>query len=1029
MEKQCYGCFENHADNLDMCPRCGYEGEGAEEALHLSPGRTLKDVYLVGKVLGYGGFGVTYLGWNTTLEQRVAIKEYLPNEFATRMPDQTQVTIFNGEKSEQFHDGMERFIEEANRLVQFRESEGIVRIYESFKENNTAYIIMEYLDGQTLTKYLEEKGLLPADEVIRLMSPIIQSLRIVHEHGIIHRDIAPDNIIASNDGQVKLIDFGAARFATTTRSRSLTVIIKPGYSPEEQYRSRGDQGPWTDVYAVGATMYRMITGQTPPDAMERRAFFEGKKKDILMPLTKYTKKINENQETAILNAMNVRIEDRTPDMGIFEQELTSEDEVKRRFGKIRKIDLLKWPLWTKIAVPAAACLVTVLSVLFMTGFIGFSANLQEDSSVPDGMAKVPSIVNNDIERAHERINGQLSLQIIGKEESNDIPANLIMSQDLVAGSIVAINSELKVIISAGAEVDNTIIDEQGRFALADVQYRTLEEALEILEGQQGMIVTVLEESSETVAAGVVISQSPIAGALLEAGTEIILIVSSGQADDVYVSSDDSTNATRTLRQIDVTAPNKTIYEMGESFNSSGMIVTATYSDNSTRVVSSASTISGFDSSSAGTKQITVSYTDDDITRTARFAVTINEKTLSHIEVTPPDKSIYEMGESFSSRGMEVVAVYSDNTSRNVTSSSTVSGFDASHAGLITMTVYYTDGDITRTASFVVTINAKILSHIDVTSPDKSIYEIGESFSSKGMEVIAIYSDNSTRNVTSSSMVSGFDSSQPGTSTIVISYSEDDVTVTSALFVTINSKALTRLDVTPPSKITYKVGENFDSSGMIATAIYSDKSTKNVTSSCTIGGFNSSSAGQLIITVSYTEGGTTITAQFTVAIEDNMIAIANVIGQSHGVAVSTLQNQGFLVTVHEEFSDSITLGNIISQNPSAGSLRDIGSHIAINVSKGVNPATCSHHPYTSLICAKCGGNSWIVMDAITYYVRNDRDKVAVYEYFEGSSAHNIPYRLSTNQAVTVVGRRGSESGMYRLSDGYWVTADNLTQTKP
>ena len=524
--KQCYGCFENYDESLGMCPYCGYEeGEEPEEALHLVPGRELKDTYIIGKVLGYGGFGVTYLGWNKVLKQKVAIKEYLPSEFSTRMPGQSHVTVFNGEKAEQFHDGVMKFVEEANRLAQFRNTDGIVRIFESFHENRTAYIVMEYLDGQTLTKHLENTGKLAGDEAVRLMMPIIQSLRTVHEYGIIHRDIAPDNIMVTKSGQVKLIDFGAARYATTSHSRSLTVVIKPGYSPEEQYRSQGDQGPWTDVYAVGATMYRMVTGQAPPDAMERRAFFEGKKKDILNPVSKYSKKIGDNLETAILNAMNVRIEDRTPDMAAFEHELTTQGEVRRRRGTIRKIDMLRWPLWMKVAIPAAACAVIALTYLFLTGAIGFSVSLKERSSVPEGMARVPSVVSNDLEKAEEKTRNKFIMQITGKEESDSIPENLVLSQSIEAGSVVRINSLLEIVISAGAESE-PVIDEEGRVIAADLQFRSMETATRMLEGQ-GMVVIIEEEPSDVVAEGLVIRQIPVAGTPLARGAEVILIISVG----------------------------------------------------------------------------------------------------------------------------------------------------------------------------------------------------------------------------------------------------------------------------------------------------------------------------------------------------------------------------------------------------------------------------------------------------------------------------------------------------------------------
>lgn len=270
--KKCYGCMEEYEEELTKCPHCGYqEGEKPENALHISPGTVLQERYLVGKVIGYGGFGVTYVGWDSVLDTKIAIKEYLPSEFATRGVGQTMVTVFSGDKQEQFKDGMVKFIEEAQKLAQFSSEPGIVKIFDSFECNNTAYIIMEYLEGETVAEYLKQQSVLSEEETIEMMKPLIKSLEQIHKAGIIHRDIAPDNIFMTKDHKIKLIDFGAARYATTFHSRSLTVITKPGYSPEEQYRSRGDQGAHTDVYSLAVTMYRMLTGETPPDALERRA--------------------------------------------------------------------------------------------------------------------------------------------------------------------------------------------------------------------------------------------------------------------------------------------------------------------------------------------------------------------------------------------------------------------------------------------------------------------------------------------------------------------------------------------------------------------------------------------------------------------------------------------------------------------------------------------------------------------------------------------------------------------------------------
>ena len=518
MSRICMGCMSTYGDEFYVCPFCGFvEGTKAAEALHMDPGSILSGRYIIGRVVGFGGFGVTYIGWDAVLEQKVAIKEYLPSEFATRVPGQTHVTVFNGAKQEQFEDGLSKFVEEAQRLARFHSLEGIVKIFDSFTDNNTAYIVMEYLDGETLQELLKRENTIPVEQAIAMLTPVIQSLQVVHQEGIIHRDIAPDNIFLTSDGKVKLIDFGASRYATTSHSRSLTVIIKPGYSPEEQYRSRGDQGSHTDVYAIGATLYRMITGVTPPDALERRAFFESKKKDILTPPSRLCKQIGDNQETAILNALNVRIEDRTPDMATLEEELTAEEPVKRRQGRIKKLDVLKWSIWEKISAPAASLMVLALVLLLSLGVIVFARTLQEDIVIPDGMARVPSVVNYSLEDA-ERILTEAGLlySIVGKQYSNLIPVDLILTQGISAGSIVAQNTVIQVTISGGAET-RTVPDVTGMYVKSSV--KELEEL--------GFAVQVETEYSMVFADGTVISQSVPGDGELMIGSTIVLTVSKG----------------------------------------------------------------------------------------------------------------------------------------------------------------------------------------------------------------------------------------------------------------------------------------------------------------------------------------------------------------------------------------------------------------------------------------------------------------------------------------------------------------------
>ena len=530
MMMRCLGCMAEYENGLKMCPLCGYEaGKITDSPLHMLPGTILLDRYLVGKVIGYGGFGVTYIGWDSILQQRVAIKEYLPSEFATRSMGQADVTVFGGNKAQQFADGMAKFIDEAKRLAQFQSEDGIVRVYDSFETNNTAYIIMEYLDGETLTTFLNREGKVPIEKAVEMVTPVIRSLETVHKAGIIHRDIAPDNIMIAKDGKVKLIDFGAARYATTSHSRSLTVIIKPGFSPEEQYRSRGDQGPHTDVYALGAVLYRMVTGETPPDALERRAFFENKKKDILVPPSKSCK-IPKNIENAILNAMNVRIEDRTSSAGAFLQQLTSEAPVQRVMGKIKSIDLMRWPLWAKIIIPTGGIAVATLLALLLTGKIGFANNLITTLTLGENMTRVPSVINYSVGVAQEKLDEQTIVPIIGGREASDvIPANMVLRQSITAGEIVKRNSSIELFISA----TTTPVIEDGK--MPDVTYYTEAEAIDMLR-QLGAVVSIEQEYSSDIAEGIVIRGSIGMGEPLIDGTEVTLFVSMGP--DPALSTDE-----------------------------------------------------------------------------------------------------------------------------------------------------------------------------------------------------------------------------------------------------------------------------------------------------------------------------------------------------------------------------------------------------------------------------------------------------------------------------------------------------------
>ena len=536
MSQYCLGCFQEFEEELKICPHCGYEvGTKAQEAIHMVPGSLLRRRYTVGKVLGYGGFGVTYIAWDPLLEQRVAIKEYLPGEFSTRMPGQTQVTVFEGDKQEQFQSGLHKFVDEARHLAKFQNEPSIVKIYDSFEENGTAYIIMEYLEGETLSARLEREGTIPEDETVSMLMPVMESLKKVHKEGLLHRDIAPDNIFLTSEGKAKLIDFGASRYATTTHSRSLTVIIKPGFSPEEQYRSRGDQGPHTDVYSLAATMYKMISGVTPPDALERRARYENNNKDILIEphrikvdngQGKKVKKISLQRENAILNALNVRIPDRTPDMEAFMKELEANPPAKRIYGKIKKLDFYRMPLWLKIVVPAVLVIVLGMAVLMLSGVISFARN-QKDFYIPDGIVMVPDVEGMQAEEAIRTVEGSFLLAKTGGNiETKYIKAGTIVLQSPGTGSFLEKNGTVLLTVSSGGEIESLV---EGKATVPYIIWDNLESAREKLS-QAGLgEITTEEVYDENVAEGQVISQSLTSGTEVEEGTAIHLVVSKGPA--------------------------------------------------------------------------------------------------------------------------------------------------------------------------------------------------------------------------------------------------------------------------------------------------------------------------------------------------------------------------------------------------------------------------------------------------------------------------------------------------------------------
>lgn len=351
MMKFCPNCFQSEYDGI-RCNLCGYEAKQMTESRALAPGIWLKNRYMAGRVLGTGGFGITYLVFDAQTRQRFAIKEYFPVEWACRMPGSNQIVCNSQSKDEYYLHGKKVFADEAKTLLELKSNPAVVNVIDYFQENGTSYLVMEFLDGATLSQYMRErKAPLPVEMANRTVREIGNALTLIHKNMMLHRDISPDNIMLTNQNELKLIDFGATRVYALNTPKNMSVLVKPGFAPLEQYSSSGVQGPWTDVYALAATYYYLVSGKKPPTAPERLTGVE------LPPLRPMITGISYVVEQAIFHALQIEWKKRPGTMKQFVHEMgldhitdvykqdvhslrTIHEEELNRYGQIQKIPQL-----------------------------------------------------------------------------------------------------------------------------------------------------------------------------------------------------------------------------------------------------------------------------------------------------------------------------------------------------------------------------------------------------------------------------------------------------------------------------------------------------------------------------------------------------------------------------------------------------------------------------------------------------------------------------------------------------------------
>lgn len=507
----CYSCMQPVQDEkAHTCPYCGESLAGSDTSSpYLPSGTVLQGKFIVGKLLGAGGFGNTYIGWSQVLLRRVAVKEYYPEQITSRMQDGVTVSVTESTMRQRFRTGLQQFLEEARSVANLQDIRGVVEIYNFFEANGTGYIVMEYLEGMDVRTILKKSGGKRDYEWCRrVILTVLYTLREVHRRGVLHRDIAPDNIFITNEGVVKLIDFGAAKHASELANLRQDVVLKAGYAPIEQYSRTAHQGVYTDLYAVAALFYRMLTGMKPLPANERAV------QDSLVMPSQMGIVLPEQAELAIMVCLNVQPEFRLQSAEEFMEALERRDFVP--------VDEREWILSSEV-VPdrgrfgksssLSTGLKAVLCILVLCliggGGMGITVLMHQEKAVQSSSDVAGRIIVGNCIGMQEE-DAVLLLQNQGfthiaepvYEYNLGIGAGQVMRQNIAPGESAGENDEIILTVSGGALY----------YTMPDCSGMSEKEVRDYFE--QRMTETEIKEAySEELEKGRMISQGVAAGTL------------------------------------------------------------------------------------------------------------------------------------------------------------------------------------------------------------------------------------------------------------------------------------------------------------------------------------------------------------------------------------------------------------------------------------------------------------------------------------------------------------------------------------
>lgn len=501
----CYHCMNRiQDDRAHTCPSCGkplhVEQENASSML--PPGTVLDGKFLVGYAIGFGGFGITYIGWDQLLQRKVAVKEFYPRQFCRRMEDGVTVTLTEQKMRDRYTAGLKSFLQEARSLASLQETvKGIVAITNYFEANGTGYIIMEYLEGMDVKNILKKSGGTREYEWCRqVVLSVLCTLKEIHRQGILHRDIAPDNVFITKEGVIKLIDFGAAKHESDLIAQDAAIVLKVGYAPIEQYSRTAKQGPYTDLYAVAALFYRMLTGRKPAPANERV------NEDTLVPPSELGIMIPEQAEMAIMVCLNIRPSYRLQSASEFMEALGGKGFVPRYEPDwILPEDMLTEGR-KKLSAPVKGAILFGTLVLLGGGMFAAAQFMNSEKNIQVTQATNDSIMVNCVGMTKEDAISQLQQNGIAVEEkityeySKDTEQNVVMDQSIRPGTTLQQDDTVALTVSGGTKM----------FSMPDVSQMSKEEVNNYFT-EKGITVSVRETFSDSVKKGKVVLQSIAVG--------------------------------------------------------------------------------------------------------------------------------------------------------------------------------------------------------------------------------------------------------------------------------------------------------------------------------------------------------------------------------------------------------------------------------------------------------------------------------------------------------------------------------------